>query len=155
MDLFQAETVTSVITVLDRLGLFCHYDPESTCCGRRFFMEGEIQYAKDLGYQVIHSYTEYCDLHSKKFPVVVPDAACAGFMRSHFDMILKNATLPSELNNFVGNLYELCDFIVNVLNVNYLNNVFPHRVFYFKSCAAKHLYPENNAPESPINILAG
>ena len=49
MDLFQAETVSSVITVLDRLGQFCHYDTESTCCGRRFFMEGEIQYAKELG----------------------------------------------------------------------------------------------------------
>ena len=155
MDLFQAETVTSVITVLNRLEQFCHYDKESTCCGRRFFMEGEMQYAKDLGYQVIRSYTEYCDLHSKKFPVVVPDAACAGFMRSHFDMILKNATLPSELNNFVGNLYELCDFIVNVLNVNYLNNVFPHRVFYFKSCAAKHLYPENNAPETLLRNTKG
>ena len=52
MDLFQAETVTSAITVLNRLDQFCHYDKENTCCGRRFFMEGEMQYAKDLGYQV-------------------------------------------------------------------------------------------------------
>ena len=155
MDLFQAETVSSVITVLERLGQFCHYDTESTCCGRRFFMEGEMQYAKELGYKVVHSYTEYCVLHGQQFPVVIPDAACAGFMRRHFDMILKNATVPSELNSFIGNLYELCDFIVNVLNVNCLNNNFPHRVFYFKSCAAKHLYPESNAPEILLQNTKG
>ena len=155
MDLFQAETVSSVITVLERLGQFCHYDTESTCCGRRFFMEGEMQYAKDLGYKVVKSYTDYCDLHRGHFPVVIPDAACAGFMRRHFDLILKNATLPNELNNFIGNLHELCDFIVNVLNVSCLNNNFPHRVFYFKSCAAKHLYPDNNAPEILLRNTKG
>ena len=36
MDLFQADTVSSVITVLNRLNQFCHYDMQSTCCGRRF-----------------------------------------------------------------------------------------------------------------------
>ena len=105
MDLFQADTVTSVITVLNRLDQFCHYDMESTCCGRRFFMEGEMQYAKDLGYQVIKSYTEYCELHKTKFPVVIPDTACAGFMRRHFDLLLKKATLPNELNTFINNVY--------------------------------------------------
>ena len=82
MDLFQAETVSSVIAVLNRLNQFCHYDKENTCCGRRFFMEGELQYAKVLGYQVIKSYTEYCELHRTKFPVVIPDAACAGARKS-------------------------------------------------------------------------
>ena len=155
MDLFQAETVTSAITVLNRLEQFCHYDKESTCCGRRFFMEGEMQYAKDLGYQVIKSYTEYCELHKETFPVVVPDAACAGFMRKHFDLILKNATLPNELNTFISNVYELCDYIVNALKVDRLGNEFRHRVFYFKSCSAKHLYPDNNAPETLLRNTAG
>ena len=155
MDLFQADTVSSVITVLNRLGQFCHYDTESTCCGRRFFMEGEMQYAKDLGYQVIKSYTEYFELHRKVFPVVVPDTACAGFMRTHFDALLKNATLPNEMNRFVSNLYELCDYIVNILNVKALNNTFKHRVFYFKSCSAKHLYPCNNAPETLLQNTNG
>ncbi len=155
MDLFQAETVTSTITVLDRLGQFCHYDMGSTCCGRRFFMEGEMQYAKDLGYQVIKSYTEYCDLHKKTFPVVIPDSACSGFMRRHFDLILKNATLPNELNTFIGNVWELCDYIVNGLRVDSLDNIFAHRVFYFKSCAAKHLYPSNGAPEILLKNTRG
>lgn len=155
MDLFQAETVSSVIEVLDRLGQFCHYDMESTCCGRRFFMEGEMQYAKDLGYQVIKSYTEYCELHKNKFPVVIPDAACAGFMRRYFNLILKNATLPNELSTFVNNVHEMCDYIVNVLKVNSLGNSFKHRVFYFKSCSARHLYSENQAPETLLKNTHG
>lgn len=155
MDLFQADTVTSAITVLNRLNQFCHYDKENTCCGRRFFMEGEMQYAKDLGYQVIKSYTEYCELHKKRFPVVIPDAACAGFMHRHFDLILKNATLPNELNSFINNVHELCDYIVNELKVESLGNAFRHRVFYFKSCAAKHLYPDNNAPETLLKNTIG
>ena len=62
MDLFQAETVTSVITVLNRLEQFCHYDKESTCCGRRFFMEGEMQYAKDLVAQYIWIRTAFSEV---------------------------------------------------------------------------------------------
>jgi len=155
MDLFQAETVSSVIEVLDRLGQFSHYEMESTCCGRRFFMEGEMQYAKDLGYKVIKSYTEYCELHKSKFPVVIPDTACAGFMRRYYDLILKNSTLPNELSTFVNNVRELCDYIVNVLKVDSLVNTFPHRVFYFKSCAARHLYPDNNAPETLLKNTRG
>lgn len=155
MDLFQAETVTSVIEVLNRLDQFCHYEMESTCCGRRFFMEGEMQYAKDLGYQVIKSYTDYCELHKSKFPVVIPDIACAGFMRQHFNLILKNATLPKELSTFVNSVYELCDYIVNVLKVEKLDNTFKHRVFYFKSCAARHLYAQNYAPETLLRNTIG
>lgn len=155
MDLFQADTVTSVITVLNRLDQFCHYDMESTCCGRRFFMEGEMQYAKDLGYQVIKSYTEYCELHRKTFPVVIPDTACAGFMRRHFDLLLKNATLPSELNTFINNVHELSDYIVNILKVKSLGNAFRHRVFYFKSCSAKHLYLGSDAPETLLRNTQG
>ena len=155
MDLFQAETVTSAITVLNRLGQFCHYDMESTCCGRRFFMEGEMQYAKELGYKVIQSYNKYCELHKTRFPVVVPDTACAGFMRQLFDLLLKNATVPNELNTFVNNTHELCEYIVNILNISNLNNIFRHRVFYFKSCSAKHLYPSNNAPETLLRNTQG
>lgn len=155
MDLFQERTVYSVMTVLDRLGQFCHYDPENTCCGRRFFIEGALQYAQDLSYKVIKSYTDYCELHKKTFPIVVPDAACAGYMKRDFNVVLKNATIPADLSNFIDNVHELCDYIVNVLNVQSLGNEFRHRVFYFKTCSAMNKYPANNAPETLLANTAG
>lgn len=155
MDLFQAYTVESTITVLERLGQFCHYEMDATCCGRRFFVEGELQYAKDLSYKVIKSYTDYCELHRKKFPIVVPDIACAGFMCNNFDIILKNATIPAELTNFISNVYELCDYIVNALGVTSLNNEFRHRVFYFKTCSAHNNYRQTNAPEILLRNTIG
>ena len=155
MDLFQGETVLSTISVLERLGQFCHYDKETTCCGRRFYMEGELRYAQNLSYQVIKSYTEYCELHKKVFPIVVPDAACAGFMKKDFDRVVKNATIPANLATFVENVYELCDYIVNVLGVTNLNNEFRHRVFYFKTCSAMNKYPANDAPETLLQNTIG
>lgn len=155
MDLFQPETVMSTITVLERLGQFCHYDMNTTCCGRRFFAEGELQYAKNLSYQVIKTYTEYCELHRKKFPVVIPDSACAGFMRNDFEIVLKNATIPAELNNFVSNVYELCHYIVKMLQITKLNNEFRHRVFYFKTCQAHNNYFQTDAPEILLKNTSG
>ena len=76
-------------------------------------------------------------------------------MRRHFDLILKNATLPNELNTFINNVHELCDYIVNELNTQSLGNTFRHRVFYFKSCSAKHLYSNNNAPETLLKNTIG
>jgi L-lactate dehydrogenase complex protein LldE len=36
-----------------------------------------------------------------------------------------------------------------------LRNVFKHRVFYFKSCSARHLYPASTAPETLLRNTRG
>ncbi len=148
MDMFQPDTAFSVMTVLENLGLHCQYYDGQTCCGRRFYMEGMIEDAKDLGIQVLDNF-------GSKLPFIIPDSGCAGYMKKYFRELLKNSYPPNELRRFTQQVYELCDYIVNVKHVERLGNTFSHRVFYFKSCSARNLYTPNNAPEILLQNTEG
>ena len=49
MDMFTPSTAWSVINVLEKLGEPVIYNPEQTCCGRKFYYEGDIETARELG----------------------------------------------------------------------------------------------------------
>ncbi len=148
MDMFQSGTAYSAMSVLERIGDRCQYFEEQTCCGCRFYLEGEIVYAKDLAINVLDCYDE-------KLPFIIPDSTCAGFMKTQYKHLLKNAYTPTKLATFIQNVHELCDYIVNVKHIECLNNYFGHKVFYFKSCSARNVYPANDAPETLLRNTRG
>lgn len=159
MDMFQSETALNVMTVLDRLGIHYLYDTEQTCCGRRFYMEGEIGLAKELGDKLMNEYDKQNEIIRKKYrtilPFVVPDCACAGYIKKYFRQLLENSGFPQKIKIFTDQVYELCDYIVNYQHCQSLGNLFSHRVFYFQSCAARNLYPSKNAPEILLSNTKG
>mgnify|MGYP000969159341 CR=1 FL=1 len=148
MDMFQPSIAKSTMAVLERIGLRYIYHDEQTCCGRRFYMEGEIVYAKDLGDKLL---TEY----DVNLPFIVPDCACAGYMKKYFRTLLENTHIPNDLKSFTQHVYELCDYLVYVKQLQNLGNKFSHRVFYFKSCASRNLYPQSDAPEILLSNTEG
>ncbi|MCR4965757.1 MAG: hypothetical protein K6A41_08895 [Bacteroidales bacterium] len=141
MDQFQPDSAHSMRNVLESIGLHCQYFSELTCCGRRFMMEGNEEYALKLGSQIV-------DTMGSKTHIIVPDCSCAGFMKKYFKKILAQRHSTRELQDFTRNIFELCDYIVNIRKIEKLGNNFNHRVYYFKSCAARNLYPQNDAPET-------
>lgn len=148
MDMFQPNTAKSVKNVLERIGIVCQYDDQLTCCGRRFYLQGDTEYAKRLGGMIM-------DALGTKATVVIPDSGCAGYMKKYFRQLLENSHSSVERSNFVQLVYEMCDYIVNVRHITKLGNTFKHRVYYFKSCAARNLYPENDAPEILLQNTIG
>lgn len=159
MDMFQSSTAVSVITVLERLNVHYLYNTEQTCCGRRFYMEGEIAFARELGDKLMNEYNSQSEIISKKYktflPFVVPDCACAGYIKKYFRQLLENSGLPQKLKIFTQQVYELCDYIVYYRHIKSLDNLFSHRVYYFKSCAARNLYPPSDAPEILLSNTKG
>lgn len=149
MDLFSPSVAQSVVHLLEKLGLEVHYNAEQTCCGRCFYFSGEIETAKELGAKMMSEYD------GSKFPLVIPSAACAGFIRKYYSQLLTNISVVNDLKHFVTNTYELCDFIVNQLGISTLNNHFPQRVFYFKSCAARNMYEMQDEVEILLKNTKG
>lgn len=148
MDMFQPSTAMGIMAVLEKAGIQYVYHNEQTCCGRRFYMEGEVMYAKDLGDKLL---TEY----KVNIPFIVPDCACAGYLKKYFRSLLANTHVPNDIKSFTQHVYELCDYLVYVKKLTNLGNTFSHRVFYFKSCAARNLYPQNDAPEILLTNTQG
>jgi len=59
------------------------------------------------------------------------------------------------IRNFTQNIYELCYYIVNIKAIEKLDNIFNHRVFYFKSCSARNLYKLDDEPELLLSNTVG
>ena len=148
MDMFTPNIPYSVITLLEKLGDKVFYNSESTCCGRKFFMEGAIDCAKQLGIKLMSEY-------SPKSPMIIPSSACVGYIKNHYRKLFENVSVPSDLKFFTQNVYELCDYIVNVKKKTSLGNTFNQRVFYFKSCSARNMYKLGNEPEILLSNTKG
>ena len=148
-DMFSPSIAQSVVLLLEKLGLEVHYNAEQTCCGRNFYFSGEIEIAKELGTKMMSEY------ENTKYPLVIPSAACAGFIRKYYTQLLTNVSVVNDLKFFVTNTYELCDFIVNKLGMTSLGNYFPQRVFYFKSCAARNMYELQDEAEILLKNTKG
>lgn len=148
MDMFSPSVPKSVITVLEKLGDEVIYNNEQTCCGRRFYQEGEVELAKGLAEKLIQEY----DL---KYTTIVPTTACVGYIKNYYKKLLENSAEVAQLKAFTGNIQELCYYIVNTKGVENLNNFFNHRVFYFKSCSARNLYRLDDEPELLLSNTKG
>jgi len=148
MDMFSPSVSSSVFTILERLGDEVLYNHEQTCCGRRFYQTGELGLAKELANKLILEY-------DMKYHMVVPTTSCVGYIKHFYKELLENATEVNMLRNFTRNIYELSDYIVNIKAIEKLDNIFNHRVFYFKSCAARNLYKLDDEPELLLSNTLG
>ena len=148
MDMFCPSVPRSVFAVLERLGDEIIYHHEQTCCGRRFYQTGELEFAKELANKLILEY----DL---KYPMIVPTTSCVGYIKNYYKELLENSAEVNMIRNFTHNIYELCYYIVNIKAVEQLDNIFNHRVFYFKSCSARNLYKLDDEPELLLSNTLG
>lgn len=137
MDMFSPLIPKSVISVLEKLGDTVIYNPEQTCCGRSLYYRGERDFAAELAMKMLNDLLDSQDI---KRATIIPSTDCSAYIRRYFKELLANSVVPSELNGFVQNVYDLCDYIVNVKGVTSLNNRFNARVYYFESCSARNLY---------------
>lgn len=133
MDMFTPSTPFTILRLLeDTLHETCYYNSAQTCCGRQFFLRGEKESAKELGYNLMTYF-------GNGLPIVAPSAACVGYIKKYFKELFSTTAVPSILENMIRNTYEICDYIVNYKQVECLGNTFEHRVFYFQTCASRNV----------------
>ena len=157
MDLFVPQTPYTIINILKQLDIYCHYEPEATCCGREFYVRGEMDIAKELAYNYINYF------HAKQIgvdrleahPIIIPSADCAAYIKKSLPELCSTMALPAEIKYFIQHTYELCDYLVNVARITTLNNSFPHRVFYFESCAARNYYQLGDEVQTLLSNTEG
>lgn len=152
MDMFSPLIPKSVISVLEKLGDTVIYHPEQTCCGRTLYYRGERDFAAELAKKMIDDLLDPQDI---KRATIIPSTDCSAYIRRYFKELLSNTVVPSELNGFVQNVYDLSDYIVNVKGVNRLNNRFNARVYYFESCSARNLYKLEDEPQILLKNTEG
>ncbi len=114
--------------LLTSLGLDVDYPLAQTCCGQPManggFEKDSVKLAARM--EVLFSAYDY---------VVGPSASCVVFVKDHYPSLLhkeEHACLSSRI-------YEVCEFLHDVVRVDKLNARFPHKVSLHNSCHGERL----------------
>jgi len=134
IDQLYPETGFNTIKTLERAGCRVHYNPDQTCCGQPAFNSGYWKEAASLAGKFLTDF-------QPGMPIVSPSGSCSSFVIHHYHKILADQPALLERHASIKNtIYELSDFLVNVLNVENLGAKFPHKVTFHDSCSALREY---------------
>lgn len=126
--------------LLKSLGVDVDYPLDQTCCGQPMANAG----FEDKATQLAHHFDE----QFKDYDYIVgPSASCVVFVRDHYGNLLKQEKhrCASE-----GKIYEICEFIHDIVKPTSLPARFPHKVSLQNSCHGVRLL-HLSAP-SELNI---
>lgn len=141
--------------LLKKLGLDVDYPLDQTCCGQPMANAGFEEEAKGLAERFEHLFTSY-DY------IVGPSASCVSFVKENYPRILKK---EKHLCESIGKIYDICEFIHDVVQPQSLNAFFPHKVSIHNSChGVRELFlstpsemnvPYNNKLRNLLNLVKG
>jgi L-lactate dehydrogenase complex protein LldE len=129
MDQLFPETAWNTVKVLEKAGCKVTYDPQQTCCGQPAFNAGFWDDAKDVAVKFLNGFAE-------ESIIVTPSASCTGMVKNYYNDLFTNTRLHNKCRTIQGNIYELSEFLVNILQVDYFGAELDGRAVYHDSCAA-------------------
>lgn len=123
VDQFYPRAGIATLQLLEKLGVKVVYPLKQTCCG---------QPMANSGYE--HLTGECSELFTENFRgfdyVVSPSGSCTLHIKEH----LHSEKHPRAADAIRGRIYELTEFLTDVLNVEQLPARFPHKVGVHQSC---------------------
>lgn len=133
----------NMVKVLEKAGCTVTYNANQTCCGQPAFNAGFWGEAKDVC-------TKFIEDFSGSDYIVAPSASCVGFVKNYYQKLFESSALQQAAKKTSERIFELSDFLVNVLKVENLGASFNGKVTYHDSCAALR---ECKIKEEPRKLL--
>ena len=120
---FYPQVGKATLELLESLKVHVVYPTKQTCCG---------QPMANAGYE--YESKEACANFASQFNqfdyIVTPSGSCAYHVRHHYDIIPQT----EEVSKVRNNVFELCDFLVNILGVTNVGASFPYKIGIHQSC---------------------
>ncbi|WP_067813272.1 (Fe-S)-binding protein [Actinomadura kijaniata] len=138
-DTLYPGTGRAVVRLLRRLGHEVDFPAAQTCCGQMHFNTGYRADAAPLARRFADTFDDY-------EAVVVPSGSCAAMIRDWYP------TLGVEPPTGV---YELSEFLVDVLGVTDVGAYFPHTVTYHPTCHSLRMLKVGDRPLRLLRAVRG
>jgi len=119
----------NMVKVLEKAGCTVTYNTNQTCCGQPAFNAGFWGEAKDVC-------TKFIEDFSGADYIVAPSASCVGFVKNYYQKLFESSALQQAAKKTSERIFELSDFLVNILKIEDLGASFNGKVTYHDSCAA-------------------
>jgi L-lactate dehydrogenase complex protein LldE len=141
---FFPAAVEATVKVLEGLKLKVRPMRSAFCCGQAPFNEGFRDSAIDLARRFLKS----CE---PGVPIVIPSGSCTSMVKIFYsDLLANDSALLDKAAAIRPWLFELSQFLVNVLKVKYVGARFARIAAYHPSC---HLTRELRVGDEPRILL--
>jgi L-lactate dehydrogenase complex protein LldE len=134
-DTLYPETGKATVRLLERLGCTVDFPEQQTCCGQMHFNTGYRDDARTLARRFGATFGGH-------EAVVVPSGSCAAMVREWYPAL--GLAAP-------GGVFELSEFLVDVLGVTDVGAYFPHTVTYHPTC---HSLRSLKVGSRPLDLLS-
>jgi L-lactate dehydrogenase complex protein LldE len=150
-DLMWPETPKAVVRLLRRLGCDVEFPVGQTCCGQMFTNTGYV----DEAIPAVRNFTTALAGYDA---VVAPSGSCVGSVRHQHRGIAARAADPrlqAAVEAVTPRVYELSEFLVDVLGVTDVGAYFPHRVTYHPTCHSLRMLRVGDRPRRLLEAVRG
>jgi len=133
-----------MVKLLEKACCDVRYNPSQTCCGQPAFNAGFREEARDVAGKFLNDFdgADY---------IVTPSASCAGFVKNYYNDLFSNAGSMAQARNTSRRMYELTEFLTDVLRIEHFGASLPGKATYHDSCAALR---ECKIKEGPRKLLS-
>ena len=146
VDLFYPEAGLSGIRLLQREGLRVVFPQGQTCCAQPAFNSGYHGQARDVA-------ATQMALFPEPWPIVVPSGSCAAMMKRHYPSLFEDSPLRHEAEAFSARVFELTQFLTDVLDVTLTDLGETVRVTWHPSCHALREMEIDGQPKKLLGQL--
>jgi L-lactate dehydrogenase complex protein LldE len=136
----------ATVEVLERNGCTVDFPEEQTCCGQMHANTGYQLEALPLARRFVRVFAD-------AEAIVCPSASCAGMVREAYPRLAHLAGdegLAREADEIIPRVYELTEFLIDVMGVENVGASFPHRVTYHPTC---HSLRGLHVGDRPLRLL--
>jgi L-lactate dehydrogenase complex protein LldE len=123
VDQFYPGAAIATLQLLEKLGVTVVYPPKQTCCGQPMANSGYEHLTAGCNELFIDNFSDF-DY------IVSPSGSCILHIKDH----LHSEKRENEAVKVRRKVYELTEFLTDILKVDHLDAVFPHKVGVHQSC---------------------
>ena len=149
VDAIRPEIGFSTLKLLESAGCEVVVPEGQTCCGQPAYNSGDSSAARALAEKVLREFDgfEY---------VVIPSGSCGGQIKHQYiELFRDHPDLKSRAENLASRIFELTDFLTNVLRVETLPSTFAGHITYHDSCSGLREMGVKSQPRALLAKLPG
>jgi len=149
VDLMRPEIGFAAIKLLEHAGCEVVVPPDQTCCGQPAYNSGDRRSAHRLAERVLEQLEGYDYM-------VIPSGSCAGMIKVHYaDLFSDDPGLKHRLVDLGPRIYELSDFLANVMQVENVPGKLSGAVTYHDSCSGLRELGVCAQPRQLLKLIPG
>lgn len=148
VDQLYPDVGMNTVKVLEKAGCTVNYNPNQTCCGQPAYNAGFMSEAQAVSEKFIHDF-------SGEEVIVAPSGSCVGYVRGSFDEIFENASCHKEAKAVKGRIFELTEFLVNVLKIEQFGAQLNGVATYHDACGALRECGIKDTPRKLLTNVKG